>query len=54
MCPRALTGHLIGRGGQTAAALQLPGAQWWLSDKAWKLGGAANLRYVAPLYLCCF
>lgn len=44
LCPRALSGHLIGRSGQTAAALQLPGARWWLTDKAWKFGGASNLR----------
>lgn len=44
LCPHALAGHLIGRNGQTASTLQVPGARWWLTDKAWKFGGAANLR----------
>lgn len=46
MCPARLSGHLIGRNGQTAASLQLPGARWWLTDKAWKFGGASNLRLI--------
>ena len=54
LCPRALSGHLIGRNGQTSSTLQVPGARWWLTDKAWKFGGAANLRCaLAPLVLTC-